>query len=526
MDEKKKFTEQITTRWNDMSRPRQIALGVIVIAIIIFIVLMLSSGSKQPYTTLYSNLDPTQASALVQFLRDSNVPYSLDDFGRTIKVPADRVDELRIEMAGKGVPYVQDLGFDIFDNEPLGTTDFERQVKMQRALQEELRRTITSLDAIEAARVHLTIPEPQLFLRDRGEPSAAVYLKLNPFVSLREDQIRGIVSFVAYSVEGLKPENVVIIDSMGNMLYDAITGGDYLSGITDSYLKQLEIKRFFELELERRVQTMLGKVFGPGKALALVTVDLDFDAREMTMITYDDMGVPRSTEVIEESFEGQGPLLGEVGEPNYPGYVGLYSGSGDSRYNRNEERINNEISQITERVIAAPGKIMGIYTSVVVDAGDNDLTEIQLGRIREQVRELVSAAIGLDEERGDQISVQSMSFDTSYADGIEAAFARIDDERRQQEAFRQTVLGAILLLLVIAFLLALRRRSVLRRARSLVSPEGAVLEDLLGMRIPQEEEGMLEDILLRETSRELAQKFLEDNPELSLAVLRTWLTED
>jgi flagellar M-ring protein FliF len=302
--------------------------------------------------------------------------------------------------------------------------------------------------------------------------------------------------------------------------------GDYFSAIADSSIKQLEIKRVFELELERRVQRMLGTVFGHGKALALVTVDLDFDAREMTMITYDDLGVPRSTEVIEESFEGDGPLLGEVGEPNYPGYVGLYSGSGNSRYNRNEERINNEISQITERVIAAPGKVMGIYTSVVVDAGDNELTERQLERIREQVRELVSAAIGLDEQRGDQISVQSMSFDTSYADGIEAAFAKIDDERRQRESFRQAILGGLLLLLIIIFLLALRRRSVLRRTRLLVSPEGAALEDLLGMRMPQDEEGMLEDILLKETSRDLAQKFIEDNPELSLAVLRTWLTED
>ena len=139
---------------------------------------MFRSGSKPEYVTLYSNLEPTQASPLVQYLREQNIPYSLDDFGSTIKVPAERADELRIEMAGKGMPFTQGLGFEIFDEESLGTTDFERQVKMQRALQEELRRTITSLDAVMQARVHLTIPEPRLFLRT-AESSAAIYLKPN-----------------------------------------------------------------------------------------------------------------------------------------------------------------------------------------------------------------------------------------------------------------------------------------------------------------------------------------------------------
>ena len=252
---------------------------------------------------------------------------------------------------------------------------------MQRALQEELRRTITSLDAVMQARVHLTIPEPRLFLREQAESSAAIYLKLNPYVPLKEEQIKGIVFLVASSVENLKPENIVIIDSMGNMLYDAVTGKDYFTAMADSTLTQLEIKRNFEVELERRVQAMLEKVFGAGKALALVTADLDFDARETTMITYDEQGVPRSTQVIEESYEGEGPMMNEVGEANYPGYVGITPG-GEGRYDRREETINYEVSEITEKVIAAPGKIKSIHTSVVVDTGKNEMTGEQIEEVR------------------------------------------------------------------------------------------------------------------------------------------------
>lgn len=524
MDEKKNLAEKILERWRTLSRPRQIVIIVLFVAVLVFPLLLFRSGSKPEYVTLYSNLEPTQASPLVQYLREQNIPYSLDDFGSTIKVSAERADELRIEMAGKGMPFTQGLGFEIFDEESLGTTDFERQVKMQRALQEELRRTITSLDAVMQARVHLTIPEPRLFLREQAESSAAIYLKLNPYVPLKEEQIKGIVFLVASSVENLKPENIVIIDSMGNMLYDAVTGKDYFTAMADSTLTQLEIKRNFEVELERRVQAMLEKVFGAGKALALVTADLDFDARETTMITYDEQGVPRSTQVIEESYEGEGPMMNEVGEANYPGYVGITPG-GEGRYDRREETINYEVSEITEKIIAAPGKIKSIHTSVVVDTGKNEMTGEQIEEVRENVRDLVSAAIGLDEERGDQINVQSMRFDTTFIDEMEAAFAKLDEERKQEETFRQAVLGAAVVLTLVLFLLALRRRRILRERRALATPEGVSLESLLGLGM-LDTESKMETLEPTETSRDRAQALADENPEIAVAVLRTWLMEE
>ena len=149
--EQGEMTGNLLGRWRELSRPRQVVIVIVSAAALAFLLLMFQYLSQPKYVTLYSNLDPVEASPLVQYLREKGVPYRLDDFGGAIKVPQDRADELRIEMAGQGMPFAQGLGFEIFDEDSLGMTSFERQVKMQRALQEELRRTITSLDAVMQA---------------------------------------------------------------------------------------------------------------------------------------------------------------------------------------------------------------------------------------------------------------------------------------------------------------------------------------------------------------------------------------
>lgn len=507
-------------RWQQMSRPRQVVAVVLAAAVVVFVLLMAQYLSQPRYVTLYTNLDPLQASPLLQYLREQGVPYRVDDFGGTIKVPQDRADELRIEMAGKGMPFAQGLGFELFDEERLGMTDFERQVRMQRALQEELRRTITSLDAVMQARVHLVLPEPSVFLRERSEPSAAVYLKLNPFVDLKQEQIRGIVFLVASSVENLKPENVIVIDSQGNILYDAVTSTDPLIAVADSTLKQLEVKRRFEMELERRVQGMLERVFGPGKALALVTVEMDFDAQETTVITYDENGVPRSSQLVEETFEGEGAAMSEVGEANYPGYVGVAPG-GESRFERREEIVNYEIGESTQRTITAPGKVLRMHTSVVIDNGTTPLGAEQI----QQVNNLVSAAIGFDAERGDLISVESMSFDRSFAEQMDTAIAELEQQQRREQLIRQAVLGGALLIafIVLMLLFRRRRRRQAEEEEEIAFPQGPSLEQLLAL---QEKEEVPLEVALESSSQGRARKMVDANPEVAVSVLRSWLIEE
>lgn len=512
--------DSLRERWQEIGRTRQLVVIIIAAAVFVSLLLIIFSSPPQDYVTLYRNLDSAQAAPLVQHLRERGVDYRLEDFGTTLQVPAEQVDELRIELAGQGMPFAQGLGFELFDEDQLGITDFERQVKLQRALQEELRRTVTSLEAVQQARVHLAIPEPRVFLREQGTPSAAITLTLNPFIPLEERQVQGIVFLVASSVEDLVPENIVIIDSQGNVLHDAMSASDPALAMADSKFNQLEVKRTFEKELEQRVQRMLERVFGPGKALALITAEMDFDAREQTIITFDEQGVPRSTQVIEEEFEGTGPPAGEVGEANYPGYVGVYPG-GESSYERSEEIINYEISESSERVIAAPGKLMNLHTSVVVDTGENEVTEEEI----EQVNVLIASAIGYDEARGDQISVQGMSFDTTYQDEMRAAMADLEERQRQEEMFQLAVLGAAALFALVLIIIALRRRRRLRE--QMLVPAGATtLDELLASGMAAEEEGYTPEVAPGDTPLGQARKLVEENPEVAISVFRTWMIEE
>jgi len=208
----------------------------------------------------------------------------------------------------------------------------------------------------------------------------------------------------------------------------------------------------------------------------------------------------------------------EVGEANYPGYVGVLPG-GENRFERTEETVNYEIGETVQRTITAPGKVLRMHTSVVVDTGQSSLNPENV----EQVNALVSAAIGFDAERGDQISVQGMSFDRSMAEKIDTAMAEMEEQLRQEEMFRQAVLGGAAVLTFILLVVALLRRRRLLRARQLAVPEGPSLEELLAF---EEKEELVAEISPEETPQGRARKMVDTNPDVAVAVLRSWMVED
>lgn len=514
---------RLISSFREMSRPRQLAFLILAAGAVIFIVWLSAYFMRPKYVPLFTGLEAQHASLVIERLKEKGVPYRLEDGGLTIAVPENQVYELRIELAGESSFYAQDLGFELFDADKLGMSESERQVRLQRALQEELRRTIVSLEPVEQARVHLVMPEPSVFLRETVEPTASVYLKLSPLASLSPKQVQGIVRLVAGSVEGLKPENVVLVDSQGNILHDSLTAMDSSMEAAESAMQQYEVKRAFEKELERRVQHMLERVFGPGKALALVSAELDFDSRERTVLIYDENAIPRSTQVIEETFEGEGPLMGEVGEANFPGYVAPYAG-GDSSYERREEIYNYEIGETMEREITAPGKVIRLFTSVVVDDADNNLTPQQIG----QVENLVASAIGYDPARGDLITVEGMAFDTSHLDRAEAELAALEEEEAaKRQLMMRIALGALLFILLLALVMLMRRRRRLRREaeeeelEEEVLPPDLTLEELLAQRAEEEAAAIQEDNIHIKVK-----KLVEENPESAAHVLRSWLIEE
>ncbi len=492
--------------WNSLARP--VRIGVIAtaaVALVLILILGVINLLSPPMEVLFSDLDPEQVQAVVAKLEASNIPYRVGEDAATILVPRDRKDQLRLnyspEITSRGA------GFALFENNNLITSDFERRVQWQIALEEELCRTINSIEAVEKARVHLVLPEGSVFIREKSEPTASVFLKIDPLNSLNENQIQGILSLVAGSVENLNPANITIIDSLGNLLFDPFQQADGQIGFS-AVEKQLALTRQFEKEVEGRLRSILEQAYGPGRAVVMVSAELDFDHFERTTVTYNEP-VNRSEQRIEERYEGAGGGPAEVGESNIPGYAVIGEGD-DYSYERLEEIINYEIGETRELLTRAPGQVERLSVAVVLDenAGNPDLTS--------RISTVMLSALGIDPGRGDSFNLQLIPFDDSWREQ-----PRDEPTPRPLFGLEPGLLialagGAVLLLVLIAILFALFRSSRFALAPVPMTTEAA-LKEALGKQLPgQADQGKWERV------RQIG----EMEPENVALLLKTWLAED
>ena len=503
----------LTSLWQSLNLTARVGIiAVSVIALGLIILLSVSAATTADKEVLYRRLDPVQAREVAAALDEMGVNYELDHDGTTILVPGDQRDRLRISLSPD--LYAQGIGFSLFENGGLVASDFERRVQMQIALEEELRRTITSLDAVDQARVHLVMPEEGVFIRERKEPSASVLLRLSPLTSLSENQVRGILSLVAGSVEGLTPENVSIVDANGNVLYDAFAALEDLS-VSSVVENQFQMKRLFETELEQRLRSILEQVYGPGSAVAMVSADMDFDTREQTSIAYDgENAVPRSTHIIREESENIAPPAEEVGEPNIPGQAAVVGGGGDSSYLLEEEIVNYEITETREYIEAAPGQVMRLSTAVMVDNENNDPF------LEEQVEQLVASAIGFDEARGDAVTVQIMPFDTTWIEDP----VPVTPVEEMPFPVLWLIIGAVVLLLLLLLLFLFLRAKAKRRAEEERELDAMALEQELESRAMEEKEEL--EPGEAESKAKSIRKLAQEEPESVASLLKTWLAEE
>ncbi|MGM0653013.1 MAG: flagellar M-ring protein FliF C-terminal domain-containing protein, partial [Bacillota bacterium] len=319
---------------------------------------------------------------------------------------------------------------------------------------------------------------------------------------------------VAGSVEGLNPESVSIVDADGNVLYDAFAAIEDAS-TSNIAEDQFQMRRRFETELEQRLRALLEQVYGPGRAVAMVSAEMDFDAREQTSIVYDgENAVPRSTHVIREESENVAPPAEEVGEPNIPGQAAVAGAAGDSSYLLEEEIVNYEISETREYIEAAPGQIERLSTAVMIDnEGDDPFLE-------EQVEQLVNSAVGFEEARGDAVTVQIMPFDTTWIEEPEPA---VPVEELPVPLSWLIIGAAILLLLVLVVFFVLRGRAR-RRAEEEREFDAMALEQELESRAREEAE-QLEPGEAESKARAI-RKLAQEEPESVAGLLKTWLTEE
>ena len=384
----------------------------VTLALIGFFAFLIMRMSAPQMTMLFSDLSLEDSSAIIKDLERQTIPFELRNDGATIMVPRDRVARLRMKLAEGGLPKGGGVGYEIFDrSDTLGATSFVQNVNHLRALEGELARTIRAIDRVQMARVHLVLPERQLFSRDRPEATASIVLRVRGM--LEPQQVRAIRHLVASAVNGLKPERVSIIDEAGRLLADGAKSENAL-GITAD-----ERQLAYERRLREQVETIVTSVVGPGRARVQLTADFDFNRVTQTSERFDPEGrVMRSSQTREESSNsGNGQDQVTVGN-ELPGGQRPPENAQTPREQskKTEEVVNYEISRSTKTEVTEGGRVNRISVAVLVDGnyarGANGEAAYQPREKEEldRISALVRTAIGFDQRRGDQVEVVNLRF--------------------------------------------------------------------------------------------------------------------
>ncbi|MGE3073771.1 MAG: flagellar basal-body MS-ring/collar protein FliF [Dehalococcoidia bacterium] len=401
-------------RWNQLPRARQMMLGGIGAAAVIAIYFIFIASSSPAMVVAFSGLAPEDSAAIADQLESDGTPYKIGGGGSTVSVPANQVAEIRIKLAQAGLPKGGSVGLEIFDKTNFGATDFVQQVNFQRAMEGELARSINTLDGVKASRVHIVMPTEAIFAEDQKDATASVVLQLAPGVRLGDGQVQGITNLVTNSIEGLERKGVTIIDQTGAVLFDGATfDGSFSTGATGT---QMDLQHQYEVSLQNDVQQTLAKVVGPGRSAVTVRASLNFD--QVTAVE-DKFGaadetVPRSTTSTTETFNGTNLNVGNVPGTGTNGGTGggtNTTANGDSTYSRTETTTNNEINRTTSTTVKAPGSIDKLSVSVVLDESVTAAQEAS-------ITSAVAAAVGLDQVRGDTLSVTRLPFDASVREDL------------------------------------------------------------------------------------------------------------
>ena len=425
-------------RFNELPAPRKMGLAAALAASIALIVGLAMWSSTPEYKVLFSNLSEKDAGTITTTLQQMNAPYKTEA-GGTLLVPAEQVYDLRFKLAAQGLPKGGAVGFELMDSPKLGMTQFQEQIAYQRGMEGELARTVQALSPVESARVHLAIPKPSVFIRDKQAPSASVLVNLHPGRALDPGQVQSIVHLVSSSVPELSPNNVTVVDQAGNLLTSK-SDSQSARGLNAS---QLDYIRQMESYYAQRIEAIVSPIVGEGNVKAEVRADLDFSESEATSETYKPNPTPdaqsvRSLQTVEDinnaGNAAQGvpgaltnqppgpataPLNAPAGANAGPNVGAGQAGGGNS--SRKENTTNFELDKTIRHTKEPLGRIKRLSVAVVVNykAGAKDaagiaakptpLSPAELTQINNLVRE----SMGFSQPRGDTVNVVNAAFTDS-----------------------------------------------------------------------------------------------------------------
>jgi flagellar M-ring protein FliF len=433
-----------------------IAVTLALIGFFAFLILRVTAPAMTP---LFTDLPIEDSAAIIKDLERQAIPYEMKNDGATILVPKDRVARLRMKLAEGGLPRGGGVGYEIFDKtDALGATSFVQNINHLRALEGELSRTIRAIDRVQAARVHLVIPERPLFSRDKAEPSASIVLKVRG--ALEAQQVRAIRHLIATAVNGLKPERVSIVDEGGRLLADG--AGD---GVAGAGVGADERRSAFERRMREQVEGIVSSVVGQGRTRVQIAAEFDFNRITQTSDKYDPEGrVVRSSQTREETSgnegkDGQVSVGNEL--PNAQRAQDNNAGARDQS-RKTEEIVNYEISRTTKTEVTEGARLNRISVAVLVDGNYTKNDKGEMGyqprskEDLERIASLVRSAIGFDTKRGDQIEVVNLRFAETPAVPISEPSGWLDflqftkeDIMRGAELAVMMLLGLIVLMLVV-----------------------------------------------------------------------------
>ena len=432
----KTLLDQIATLFQNFTLRQRIVALVSILFVVAFIVFLLLFRSKDSmlgsgYSVLFDKTNAGDSALIIQQLEKDGVPYKIVNEG-TIAVPSSMVYKQRISIAALGIPKDSKVGFEIFNKNEFGATDFEQKIKYLRALEGELSRTIEGLAPIDNASVHVAIPKETVFAENKSPTTASIVLNINRGMKLSLKQISGIKNLVSSSVTNLLPEDVTIVDQNG------ISLGDKNSGAFEGELvkSQMKYKKEYERDIEAKIINILAPVVGGvDKVVAKVTIDFDFARVDSTSEVYDPNSVPRSEQTVEEKKEGNSPkdVGGVPGAVSNIGPVqGLENSKKTEKYEKSSSTVNYEISKKVTSTKGEFATIKKLSTAVVVD-GNYDFSKDANGASTENLKYIalsdtqmvaingiVKQAVGFNKARGDEVTVSNFEFKPLQKDGTKA----------------------------------------------------------------------------------------------------------
>ncbi len=542
MEKVQELKDIVIDKWKNLGRLAKISIILATTSVILVIIFSTFMASKTTYSVLFADLSDADSGNITKNLEDRGVKYKLEDKGSKILVDQTEIDKIRIDLAVEDQLPNKSTGFEIFDQKNMMATDEDRKVMYQRAVTGELQRAIESLESVKEAKVMLVTPNKSIFEEKNKEASASIILKLKPNQGLSEEAIKGIASLASGAVENLPQKNIKIVDEQGNVLSDILDETKEVSS-TDLAGKYQQLKDELEVKMEEKTNDLLSTLFMEDKINVAVNVDLDFDSIEKTTTTYDDPKV--RSEEISASSDGQGinqqQIEGGNIEDNVTNVIGT-DGANGKNYNH---IINNELDTETTKVLNAPGVVKRVTASVLI----NENLSVQE---KNQIESLVQTAVGYDRERGDQVTIQGMTFgpnDEELTDKEEVVKNPLSTVLLNP--FMIAILSAVIITIAIIIFLVLRSRK--KENEEFEEFEALdVTKTMVNERVPvmdnpyQEEEKIVQKPIEKSVNKEIresketpelpvvkpinkkeqAKRYAQENPEVAAELIKVWMKDE